>query len=151
MKSIVSCAVILTVQLLLLNDAKADEVSIEQSAMEFQLARFAAMVDADTETLEKYLADDLTYTHTTGWIETKTGFLETVRSGKIDYMAMTPSEVQVRIYGDIAIMTGLSRMKGAVGDKTVSFTIRFLDVSRRIGDSWQLVAWQSARLPADED
>jgi ketosteroid isomerase-like protein len=66
-------------------------------------------------------------------------------------MTVTPSEVTVRIYGDVAVMTGLSKMQGAVGDRDVSFTIRFLDVSRRIGNSWQLLAWQSARLPEDEE
>jgi CubicO group peptidase (beta-lactamase class C family) len=135
---------------LLLDEAITDDVSIVQSALDFQSARFEAMIDVDMEKLEEFLADDLTYTHTTGWVETKAEFLSTVESGKINYMEVTPREVSVRIYGDIAVMTGLSKMRGAVGDNEVSFTIRFVDVSRRAGDSWQLVAWQSVRLPEDE-
>jgi ketosteroid isomerase-like protein len=131
--------------------AIADESSVEQSALAFQSARFKAMVEADIETLDAYLADDLTYSHTTGWMETKVEFLSTVKSAKINYMSVTPRDVEVRIYGDVAVMTGLSDMQGAVGDREVSFTIRFLDVSRRVGDSWQLVAWQSVRMPDDED
>ena len=108
------------------------------------------MIDADIDALESYLADDLTYSHTTGWTETKSEFLSTVESETIDYVSVTPRDVEVRIYGDIAVITGLSRMQGAVNDRPVSFTIRFLDVSRRVGDSWQLVAWQSVKLREDE-
>ena len=151
MKQIIACTAIVVAQFLLVHGASADKPTVEQSAREFQLQRFEAMVNADVESLEQYLADDLTYSHTTGWTETKSGFLKTVASGKIDYIAMTPIDVEVRVYGDVAVMTGRSIMKGAVGDRTVSFTIRFLDVSRRNGDSWQLVAWQSVKMPDDQD
>ena len=151
MKSIVAYAVVFMAQCILMPNAIADGVSIEQSALDFQSARFTAMIDADMGSLEAFLADDLTYTHTTGWIETKSGFLSTVESGKIDYMSITPTDVDVRVYGNVAVITGLAGLQGAVDDRTVSFTIRFLDVSRRVGDSWQLVAWQSVRLPEDED
>ena len=151
MKSNLGCAAVLIAQSMLMQVTMADDASIEQSAREFQSARFGAMIDADMERLEGFLADDLTYSHTTGWTETKSEFLSTVESGKIDYVSVTPADVEVRIYGDIAVMTGLSQMQGAVGDRQVSFTIRFLDVSRRVGDSWQLVAWQSVKLPEDEN
>lgn len=130
--------------------AVAGDITAEQDALDFQTARFNAMVDADVDRLEKYLADDLTYTHTTGWVETKTEFLSTVESGRINYMVVTPREVKVRFYGDVAIITGLSRMQGTVGDRAVDFTIRFTDVSRRVGNYWQLVAWQSAKLHAPD-
>jgi pimeloyl-ACP methyl ester carboxylesterase/ketosteroid isomerase-like protein len=132
-----------------LNATNSHEVSAAQSALQFQSARFTAMVEEDLDALEVFLADDLTYSHTTGWTETKAEFLATVASRKIDYIAMSPKDVAVRVYGDIAVMTGLSKMEGAVGDRNVSFTIRFLDVSRRVGDAWQLVAWQSVRMPEE--
>lgn len=151
MKSVVGCAVILVTQYLLMQCALASDVSVEKSALDFQSARFTAMIDVDMERLEAFLADDLTYAHTNGWSETKSEFMSTVESGTINYMSVTPRDVEVRIYGDVAVMTGLAEMQGALGDRAVSFTIRFLDVSRRVGDSWQLVAWQSVRLPEDQE
>ena len=151
MKSILGFFVIFAAQIIVGCAAVADDATVEQSALEFQLSRFKAMVDADIGLLETYLADDLTYSHTTGWTETKSEFLRTVESGKIDYLAVEPRDVLVRIYGEVAVMTGLSEMQGAVDGRTVSFTIRFLDVSRRVGDAWQLVAWQSVRMPDSED
>lgn len=147
MRSMVALAVIFLPQILFVEHAFSNDAATAQSALEFQSARFKAMVEEDMESLEQFLADDLTYSHTTGWTESKSEFLSTVESRKIDYLSMTPDDVEVRVYGDVAVMTGLSRMQGAVGDRKVSFTIRFLDVSRRVGDSWQLVAWQSVKIP----
>lgn len=150
-KSIRCCAVMLMAQFMVASIAAADDTNTKQSAHDFQTARFNAMVDADVERLRDFLADDLTYTHTTGWIETNSEFLSTVESGRIDYMVVTPREVNVRVYGDIAVMTGLSRMQGKVGDRAVDFTTRFTDVSGRVGNSWQLVAWQSAKLATGDN
>lgn len=151
MKSILGCVAMLTALFMFNHAAIADDKPVELSALEFQSSRFKAMIDADIETLAGFLADDLTYAHTTGWTETKSGFLATVESGKINYMGVTPRDVAVRVYGDIAVITGLAAMQGKVDDRELNFTIRFLDVSRRVGDSWQLIAWQSVRIPEEEN
>lgn len=151
MRYIIAFAVIFLTPFLLTEYAYSEDVSVEQSALAFQSARFKAMVEEDMDNLAEFLADDLTYSHTTGWTETKSEFLSTVESRRIDYVSVTPEGVEVRIYGDVAVMTGLSKMQGAVGDRQVTFTIRFLDVSRRVGDTWQLVAWQSVKVPKNED
>ena len=62
-------------QFIVADVAEADDKDVEQSAVDFQVARFKAMVDADMESLEGFLADDLTYTHTTSWTDTKSEFL----------------------------------------------------------------------------
>ncbi len=42
----------------------------------------SAIIDADIEKLKELLDQDLTYSHTQGWTETKLGYLETVKSKK---------------------------------------------------------------------
>jgi ketosteroid isomerase-like protein len=147
-KVIIGSAVIAMAQLMFLQDVIADHDTAEQSALNAQSARLQATIDADIDTLEKYLADDLTYSHTTGWTETKSEYLSTVESKTIDYVSATPRDVEVRVYGDMAVITGLSDMKGLVRGEPVSITIRFLEVSRRIAGSWQLIAWQSVNFTA---
>jgi hypothetical protein len=144
-------AAVLLAVVALAQAARADDHSVARSALEFQTARFQAMIDEDMESLEQFLADDLTYSHTTGWTETKSEFLTTVESGKIDYVSVTPRDVEVRVYHSVAVITGLADMRGAVDDRELSFTIRFLDVSRRVDGAWQLVAWQSVRIPENNE
>lgn len=148
-KTFFALAVALAAQFLFVPTAPAEFGPDQQSALDAQAARLNATIDADIETLETYLADDLTYSHNTGWVETKSEYLATVESETLDYVSATPRDVEVRIYGDIAVLTGLADMSGLLRGEPVALTIRFLEVSRRVGDSWQLTAWQSVRFIDD--
>jgi len=43
--------------------------------------------------------------------------------------------------------TGMSAMRVNAREQQLSFSIRFIEVYQKNDGSWQLVAWQSARLP----
>ena len=58
-------------------------------------------------------------------------------------------EDEVRLFGNTAVITGLSDMKLIWGEKQYEFTIRFLEVSRKVDANWQLVAWQSVKFDAE--
>lgn len=111
----------------------------KQAVLASQAARISAMIAADIQQLDALLDEDLSYSHTTGWSETKPSFLKTVQSGRIDYQQFEPREVAVRLYDDTAVLTGLVDVNLGRTD----FTIRFLEVQRKIGDTWKLTAWQS--------
>ena len=46
-------------------------------------------------------------------------------------------EDEVRLFGNTAVITGLSDMKLIWGGKQYEFTIRFLEVSRKVDANWQ--------------
>src|SRR5262245_16618837 len=77
----------------------------EQQVLQAEKDRFAAMVKGDRAALEKLLADDLTYTHSTALLETKEQFIKSVTGGTIDYVSIVPSESdwKVRINGNKAL------------------------------------------------
>jgi acyl-coenzyme A thioesterase PaaI-like protein len=109
--------------------------------------RFAAMITRDFAALDTLLAGDLAYTHTTGVVETKAQFLESLRTGRITYLSIAPSDVQVHQFADSAAMlSGRSHMhlRGVNGD--LEFDIRFIDVLVRRGNRWVTVCWQSTRI-----
>jgi hypothetical protein len=112
---------------------------LTQEVLAAQTARISAMIASDIDKLETLLADDLTYAHTTGWTETKAGYLETIKSGDINYITFIPRDVNVRIYGETAVLTG----KVAVNLGRTDFEIKFLEVQRKVDSKWVLVAWQS--------
>ena len=121
-------------------NAQNDEFEVaEQEVLNAQSSRISAMIEADIEKLKDLLAEDLTYAHTTGWTETKSGYLETVKSKRIDYLSFVPRDVEVRIYENTAVLTGLVDVNLGRTD----FTIRFLEVQRQVDGLWQLTAWQS--------
>ncbi len=105
------------------------------------------MAAANIEELGTILADDLTYTHTTGQNETKVEFLSSLQSQKIKYESIDPKEVEPRIYDSTAVVTGISAMRVSTGEQHFSFSIRFIEVYQKRDGNRQLVAWQSTRLP----
>jgi uncharacterized protein (TIGR02246 family) len=110
--------------------------------------RFDAMVEGDATLLERILDEDLTYTHTTGVVDTKATFLASIRAGTLRYLAIQVDGVEVRIYADAAaVVTGRIDMRVALAGKEAAFTARFTSVYAKRRDRWLLVAWQSTRLP----
>ncbi|PTX43490.1 uncharacterized protein DUF4440 [Christiangramia gaetbulicola] len=117
----------------------------KQEVLDAQSARITAMLNADLGKLDELLTEDLSYAHTNGWTETKSGYLETIRSGKIDYVSFVPKVVEVRVYDDSAVLTG----KVDVNLGRTDFSIRFLEVQRKVDGVWKLTAWQSVLNKVD--
>ena len=105
--------------------------------------RFEAMIKGDVNALEEILADDLIYTHTTARLDTKTSFIEAISSGRSNYQSFERDDVKVRQFGGTAVVTGHAKIH--VGDN--KFEARFIDVYAKRNDAWQMVAWQSTRIP----
>ena len=110
--------------------------------------RFQAMQKADVLSLERLLAPDLSYTHSSGKVDTKASFVEAVKSGGLHYVSIeAPEDVTVRSYGETAIVTGQSRMTVVNAGQEMRVHLRFTDVWVRRDGGWQMVAWQSTKLP----
>jgi ketosteroid isomerase-like protein len=126
--------------------AQVDSTSTRQ-VLATEDQRFAAMLHADTAALAYLLASDLTYTHTDGEQNTKAEFLHILATGALHYAAIEPEARDVRVDGSIAIVTGDSKMRVESGGQVQAFRIRYLAVYRRRARRWELIAWQSTRLP----
>ena len=121
----------------------------EQQVLQAEKDRFAAMVKGDRAALEKLIADDLTYTHSTALLETKEQFIKSVTSGNIDYVSIVPSEAdsKVRINGNTAILTGVAAVNVIDTGKDRKIRIRYTTVYTNRGGAWLLSAWQSTVIP----
>ena len=109
--------------------------------------RMGAMVAGDLEALGRILADDLTYVHTSAAIDTKQSILESIGNGNLNYRKMAARDVQVRDYGDSAILRGQADVEVRSGGNDLTFSLEFTNVYVNGDDGWQMVAWQSTRLP----
>ena len=121
----------------------------EQQVLQAEKDRFAAMIKGDRTALERLLADDLTYTHSSALFEDKAQFIKSVTSGNIDYVSIVPSESdwKVRINGNTAIVNGLAAVNVVDTGKDLKFRLRYTTVHTNRNGQWQLQAWQATRLP----
>ncbi|MBM4326454.1 MAG: DUF3225 domain-containing protein [Deltaproteobacteria bacterium] len=110
-----------------------------------------AVFKGDVEALEKLLADNINYIHGTGLVETKAQFIEQLRSGNRKFLApIVPEEINVRTFGDTAIVTGKFTLKVLSRGKEITGVNRFTHVFAKVGKEWQLVAHHATLLPAEK-
>jgi ketosteroid isomerase-like protein len=108
--------------------------------------RFDAMVKQDVAALDTLLDEDVTYVHTDGEMQSKDEFIEMIRSRRLIYESIEPSDLHVRVYDAAAIVTGLSQMRVRSATGVSSFGIRFIETYVRNGSRWLLAAWQATRV-----
>jgi len=112
-------------------------------------ARVAALEHSDVAALDRIMADDVTYIHASGKVDTKKSYLEAIRSGQLHYISWQPKGLHVRMLGnDGAIIDGEYTVR--VTDSRVQSTpfdinIFILTAYARRDGRWQQVAWQSTR------
>jgi ketosteroid isomerase-like protein len=103
----------------------------------------------DLALLDKVLADDLTYTHSTGNTDTKASYIDKLKTGKMRYFtAEYVSEPRVQILSSDTALT-FGQIKVATlgpNNSPTPATLAFLHVFVKRHGQWQLVAHQSAKV-----
>ena len=102
--------------------------------------RIRAQVSADAVALDRIYADDFIGVGPSGTVRTKKDVLADFTSGSLKFQSIKTDEVLIRVYGNAAVETGLSTMKGQDADKVVPEENRFTRVWIKKGDRWRLVA-----------
>lgn len=116
-------------------------------ALQAEDARYEAQMDDDFDALEKLLGKDLVYIHSSTVQDTKASFIESLRTGKVSYHSMERSNTKVRVFGDVAIITGnaVFEVTARGRDKTLNLLFHSVWVKREDGP--QFVSWQATLLP----
>jgi ketosteroid isomerase-like protein len=117
-----------------------------EKIIELDRQRMAAMAAKDLSTLDRIIADDLIYTHSSARVDTKKTLIGAMESGATVYTAVEPSDVVAQDLGDAVVLTGVAAISVKSGGVPNSFRVRFVDVYANRGGQWQMVTWQSTRL-----
>jgi hypothetical protein len=119
----------------------------EESLKEAELNRFKVMVAKDIPGLQAVLHKDLVYFHSSGMQDSKDTYIASIASGKSSYVAITPEEMQQRVYCKTGINTGiLTILQQAADGAQTTIRLRFTDVFVYADKRWQMVSWQSTKL-----
>ena len=110
--------------------------------------RMQAMAEKDFATLDAVLANDLIYTHSSARLDSKQSLIGNMQSGATVYTSVEPSEVKAQDLGDAVVLTGVAQIKVVSNGKPNAFGVRFTDIYAKRNGRWQMVTWQSTRLPA---
>src|SRR5262245_25015749 len=106
-----------------------------------------AILRRDAATLDRILADDLRYVHGNASVQNKKEFLDSIKAGDLAYHTFEFQDVDVRVFGDTAVVMSKPRMSITMNGQDQKFEARFLRVYVKRGGVWRLVAHQATRLP----
>ena len=126
----------------------------EQELRQLTDQSIAALKGKDTAALERIWADDLIFTTPRGAVQTKAQRLADIQSGATRFDSLETTDLAVRVYGDTAVMNGLTTVKGQYSGQEASGQYRVTQMLVRRDGRWQIVALQMtpiATTPAEKN
>jgi len=114
--------------------------SVEQAIRQLDRERIQAQIGADAVALDRIYANDFIGVGPSGTVRTKAQVISDFTSGDLKFQSITTDEVQVRVYENTAVETGLSTMVGQDKGKAVPRDTRFTRVWVKQQGRWRLVA-----------
>ena len=127
--------------------ARKDELLLA----ELQQALAKAWVSADRATIERIIAHDWRSTSPDGQMRDRAGVLADVfETGLHRIHRVEIDDVNVRLFGDAAIVTGRTHGIGEVEGSTYDVVIRFTDTFVRRQGRWQAVASHASLLAGQQ-
>jgi Domain of unknown function (DUF4440) len=118
-----------------------------EDALRGEDARYAAQTGRDFTALQQLIGDDLVYIHSSAIVDDKATYIETQRAGTVIYRIMKRSDVTVRTYGCVAMITGLGNFDVTLKGQDISVEIRFHSIWAKRAGTVQFVSWEATRVP----
>lgn len=119
----------------------ADETAVNQAIEALR----KAMLTADKAQLEALVADQLSYGHSGGVIETKAQFVDVIAGKKTIYKSITLSDATVTVAGNNAIARHVFAAETEANGKPGTAKVGVLQVWQKQGAAWKLLARQAFR------
>lgn len=107
-----------------------------------------AMLAGDGQALRALTMDQLTYGHSNSRLEDRAAFVASLE-GKTAFKTLDLSDQAIQVVGDAAVVRHtFDAINNLADGKTSTAHIKVLQVWKRDGGAWKLLARQAAPLPA---
>jgi hypothetical protein len=110
-------------------------------------ARFQMWVKGDTDAMKAVLADDLIYCHSSAQCETKQQLMAAFASKHTIYRKLDAVTLKPRALGGAVLINGKVDIVAELNGNTTAFQAIYTDAYVKRDGRWQLVSWQSTRVP----
>jgi hypothetical protein len=105
-----------------------------------------AYQDANVEQMEALLTEDFTLTDDKGVVTTRADDVKIAKDGSIKYRVFANRDMKARVYGDAAVVTGITDVAGMAGETAFSVSFQFTDTLVRRDGKWRVAASHVSRL-----
>jgi len=107
-----------------------------------------AFIKGDADAIERATADSYVTVSATGTVADKVRMMANIRSGRTKVLSVSLEDLSARVYGEVAVLTGLYRDTHVTSGEQGVANSRFIRVFARSADGWKAVAYQQTALPA---
>lgn len=106
-----------------------------------------ALVNKDEKTLQQLLHKEVSYGHSSGWVQNKNDILADFKSGKLVYSKIENSSVIIVAQNQKwATVRTTTNAEGELDHKSFQLKLHVLQVWIKTKRGWQLLARQSTKL-----
>ena len=127
-------------------DANTSSKSAVEEIRLLEEDRNQAILRGDAAALERMTSDDYTFVTLRGEMLTKAEIVRNFRSGAAKYQSREISGLNIRVYGNSAVVTGRAIQKGMENGKDYSGDYWFTRVYVKQGGHWMTVALQTTLI-----
>jgi ketosteroid isomerase-like protein len=106
-----------------------------------------AFEDGNAEALRRTLTEDFTLVDSRGTVTGRAQNLAEVAAREPFYKEFRNHDQQVRLYGDAALIVGITSIRGRADGKAFAAEFRYTDTWIRRDGKWLLAASHASRLP----
>ena len=104
------------------------------------------MISPNKKELEALVADELHYGHSDGDVEDKSTFIETLLSGKSDFLSINLSAQTIDLYGDTAVVRHILTAETYDNKIHRNIKLMILSIWRFQTKNWKIVARQAVKM-----
>jgi hypothetical protein len=121
-----------------MNPTKEDLIQCDQQ-------RHAALLAADTDTLDELFTDDVIYLHSTGVIDSKQFYLDGLKQGKTKYVQIDYQPSEYRVFNGFALILGKVVMQLLIGGAAKEVRALIISTWRFENNRWRMMSWQATK------
>lgn len=122
------------------------QAQVEDSVRALEMSRRQALLAADTVALSRLLAPDFVEISRLGTVRARADNIRDIASGALHLTSVTYDSLAVRVYGDVAILTGIADNTGTMRGFPFAGKIRYTRVFVRREGHWQAVLMQQTMM-----
>jgi ketosteroid isomerase-like protein len=119
---------------------------MEEEILKLEKEFADSIVKNDPEAIGRFVTDDWIIINADGGIIDRKRFLEVIKSGTLTHEMMESDDVRVRVYGDSAFVSALTRSKGKFMGQEFTTHERSTDFFVRRDGQWRCVLTQLTGL-----
>jgi ketosteroid isomerase-like protein len=122
----------------------------EEEVMGITQAICDAFRKRDLPALEQLLAPEFTLVGTDSVVQPRAQAISEVQAGEPHYEVFQNHDMAARVYGQAAVVQGITSLRGTSAGKPFAVDVRFTDTLIKSEGHWRIVVSHVTRIPAKQ-